>query len=93
MARIAHNIRSLTIAILQQSTMADESMLAAIHRVLQKASLPDLTELHLADVFAQTLVYGLFATRYTHNATSSFSWQSSISSTDPLLKDTFYALC
>src|SRR5437764_9758175 len=74
MAYIAHSIRDLTVATLGRGTAT--RALQELYEAFQKALLPDLTVAQFADLFAQTLAYGLFAARYIHSDDVPFNRQN-----------------
>src|SRR3989442_9465088 len=78
MAYIAHNIRDLAIVALEKGIAS--RTLRDLYEASQKALLPNLTVPQFADIFAQALVYGLFAARYTHTDAMAFSRQSAFRS-------------
>jgi predicted helicase len=74
MARYAQSIRVTIYNILQTDSskrMFDE--LTALHSKLQQELLPDLSKSDFADMYAQTIVYGLFIARYNDKALKEFS--------------------
>jgi predicted helicase len=74
MARYAQSIRVTIYNILQTDSskrMFDE--LTALHLKLQQELLPDLSKSDFADMYAQTIVYGLFIARYNDKALKEFS--------------------
>lgn len=64
MAAFAHLIRDLTVTAFAKGRAS--SMLADLRRAFEQVLLPDLTIETFADMFAQTLTYGLFAARVNH---------------------------
>src|SRR5258708_17984024 len=61
----------------------------------EEVSNADLTELQFADMFAQTLAYGLFAARYNHTEPARFQLQhvtSAIPGTTAFLQQLFASL-
>jgi len=57
--------------------------------------LPDLSVPEFADMFAQTLAYGLFAARYNHHGSAPFQRlgaASEIPKTNPFLRDLFHTM-
>jgi predicted helicase len=73
MARTAHMVRDIAIATLhsdEPETRTARQELSDLHEAFKKTLLPDLSEEDFADMFAQTLAYGLFAARYNHSGPS-----------------------
>jgi len=64
MARITHMIRAIIIDAFEQKFVSDN--LRELYTTFQEVLLPDLKASEFADIFAQTMVYGLFAARYNH---------------------------
>jgi predicted helicase len=52
---------------------AEEDTLTGQLKVFKEILIPDLTESHFADIYAQTLAYGLFAARLNQSNTQQFS--------------------
>jgi hypothetical protein len=64
MARLAHMIRDIIIEAFEEREASD--VLGDLYRSFKEVLLPELTAPEFADMFAQTLAYGLFAARYNH---------------------------
>src|SRR5260221_8504522 len=90
MARTAHMIRDLTLAAFAagQASVTLKDLYAAFREIL----IPDLSEAGFADMFAQTLAYGLFAARNNHTGPDPFRRQDAareIPRTNPFLRKLF----
>jgi hypothetical protein len=70
MAQLAHMICDSIINTFQQKLASDN--LRDLYAAFQEALLPDLKVSEFADMFAQTIVYGLFAARFNHAQTRPF---------------------
>ena len=96
MARLTHLIRTVTLDVLVKEKAS--STLKGLLRSFRKTILPDLTHDDFADMYAQTLAYGLFAARVNHEQTKSagsFTRQAAshyIPSSNPLLQSLFHSL-
>ena len=97
MARIARLIRGNIRRALAAEDLTDEKpdplhdQLASFREVL----LHDLTEEQFADMYAQTICYGLFAARCNARGTASFTRDSAarlVPKTNPFLQKTFYQM-
>jgi len=91
MARLTHFIRDMIVtAFGRESTSAT---LRDLHKAFEKALIPDLPIPQFADMFAQTLAYGLFAARVNHHGPrGSFKRlgaASEIPKTNPFLRQLF----
>lgn len=64
MARLTHFIRDIIVTAFD--TDATSPTLADLHKAFEKTLIPDLPIAQFADMFAQTLAYGLFAARVNH---------------------------
>lgn len=64
MARLAHFIRDMIVADFKKETAS--ATLRDLHEAFERALIPDLPISQFADMFAQTLAYGLFAARVNH---------------------------
>ena len=75
MAEYARTIKTIIYNILQSSNakVLMFSELNALFSKLQHDLLPDLTIKEFADMYAQTIVYGLFIARYNDNSLKTFS--------------------
>lgn len=66
--------------------------LIKMYEVIKKNLIHDITHIHFADMYAQTLVYGLFVARYHDNSLSTFSRQEArdlIPASNPFLQHFF----
>src|SRR6266849_4320408 len=87
---LAHKIRDLTITVFENGTVSAtmRDLFASFKQVLAT----DLTASQFADMFAQTLTYGLFAAHFNHAVRLSSESQyihSAIPNTDPFLQKLF----
>jgi Type ISP C-terminal specificity domain/N-6 DNA Methylase len=64
MARLTHFIRDMIVAAFEGGRAS--ATLRDLHEAFKKALIPDLQTSQFADMFAQTLAYGLFAARVNH---------------------------
>jgi predicted helicase len=90
MARLAHMTRDIIVGAFKQKEASDN--LKDLYTAFQQVLLPELTESEFADMFAQTLVYGLFAARYNHTGRKPFSRSDAakeIPRTNPFLRRLF----
>ena len=90
MARLAHMIRDITITAFEQREASD--MLTGLYEAFKAVLLPDLPPAQFADMFAQTLAYGLFAARYNHKGSTLFNRRDAateIPRTNPFLRKLF----
>ena len=90
MARLAHMIRDIIIDAFEQQAASDE--LKDLYSAFKDVLLPDLTGAEFADMFAQTLAYGLFAARYNHRGAKAFNRNDAakeIPRTNPFLRRLF----
>ncbi|MGA9048273.1 MAG: type ISP restriction/modification enzyme [Dehalococcoidia bacterium] len=90
MARLAHFIRVEIVNVLT-STSQNDSLLSQLS-AFRESLIPDLDEAKFADMYAQTITYGLFAGRCSDPSSTSFSrFQASelIPKTNPFLRKTF----
>jgi predicted helicase len=90
MARLAHLIRDVIINAFREKEASDN--LQDLYRAFQETLLPELSEAEFADMFAQTLSYGLFAARYNHTNRKPFSRTDAtkeIPRTNPFLRKLF----
>ena len=65
MARLTHFIRDMIVTAFEGK--AASATLRDLHGAFEKALIPDLPIPQFADMFAQTLAYGLFAARVNHH--------------------------
>jgi predicted helicase len=90
MARLAHMIRDIIVNAFQAKEASDN--LRDLYSAFQETLLPELSESEFADMFAQTLAYGLFAARYNHTGRKPFSRNDAtkeIPRTNPFLRKLF----
>ena len=76
MAEYAKSIKTIVYNILHSGNIKSISMfneLNALYLKLQHDLLPDLTIKEFSDMYAQTIVYGLFIARYNDNSLKTFS--------------------
>ncbi len=90
MARLAHMIRNLTV-----NAFAKEAEGGSLHNQLaafRDNLIPDLSVEQFADMYAQTITYGLFAARCTNSAGKDFTRQNAaylLPKTNPFLRKLF----
>lgn len=92
MARLTRLVHGMVREILARNEASDT--LKGLLSAFRDTILPSLKEDEFADMYAQTLAYGLFAARVAHKGTS-FTRQDaarSIPKTNPLLQKLFYTL-
>ena len=91
MARLTHFIRDMIVKAFENQ--AASATLRDLHQAFKKALIPDLPTPQFADMFAQTLAYGLFAARCNHHGRrGSFKRlgaASEIPKTNPFLRQLF----
>ncbi len=90
MARLAHMIRDVTVAAFEQDEASDT--LNGLYEAFKSVLIPDLPTIQFADMFAQTLAYGLFAARYNHHGSELFNRRDAareIPRTNPFLRKLF----
>ncbi|MCL5006326.1 MAG: DNA methyltransferase [Acidobacteria bacterium] len=91
MARLTHFIRDMIISAFENKSAS--ATLRDLHGAFEKALIPDLPIAQFADMFAQTLAYGLFAARVNHHGPrGSFKRlgaASEIPKTNPFLRQLF----
>lgn len=90
MAHLAHNVRQVILGSLEADSTS--SSLKDLRGAMAKALIPDLTDTQFADIFAQTIAYGLFAARANHRGSDRFKRlgaASEIPKTNPLLRQLF----
>ncbi|MGH2504894.1 MAG: N-6 DNA methylase, partial [Ktedonobacterales bacterium] len=102
MARLAHMIRNVALETLRSADKPDAEQvksareeLADLYQTFKDTLLPDLTDESFADMFAQTLAYGLFAARYNHSGSQPFSRRDAareIPRSNPFLRRLFAAI-
>ena len=90
MARLTHMIRDITIQAFDEREASDT--LKGLYEAFKTVLLPDLPTTEFADMFAQTLAYGLFAARYNHKGKELFNRSDAakeIPRTNPFLRKLF----
>jgi len=91
MARLTHFIRDMIVSAFEGKVAS--ATLRDLHGAFEKALIPDLPIPQFADMFAQTLAYGLFAARVNHRGSvGSFKRlgaASEIPKTNPFLRQLF----
>ncbi len=90
MARLTHMIRDITIKAFEKREASDT--LKGLYEAFKTVLLPDLPTAEFADMFAQTLAYGLFAARYNHHGKQPFNRGDAareIPRTNPFLRKLF----
>lgn len=90
MARLTHMIRDITIQAFEKREASDT--LKGLYEAFKTVLLPDLPTEEFADMFAQTLAYGLFAARYNHHGKQPFNRSDAakeIPRTNPFLRKLF----
>ena len=90
MARLAHMIRDVIIQALEKKEASDT--LRGLMKAFETVLLPGLSDAEFADMFAQTLAYGLFAARYNHHGNKPFNRYDAsreIPRTNPFLRRLF----
>src|SRR6266487_89888 len=90
MARLAHMIRDVPVAAFEQDEASDT--LNGLYEAFKSVLIPDLPTIQFADMFAQTLAYGLFAARYNHHGSELFNRRDAareIPRTNPFLRKLF----
>ncbi|GCF08385.1 type ISP restriction/modification enzyme [Dictyobacter arantiisoli] len=93
MARLAHMIRDIIIDAFDKKQASDN--IKDLYTTFQNLLIPDLTTNAFADMFAQTIAYGLFAARYNHTGNAAFTRRdaaSEIPRTNPFLRKFFGAI-
>ncbi|HZO99007.1 MAG TPA: type ISP restriction/modification enzyme, partial [Terriglobia bacterium] len=105
MARLTHFIRDMIVAAFggagvssvtnhgQDAHATASAILRDLHKAFEKALIPDLPIPQFADMFAQTLAYGLFAARVNHHGPKGsfrrLGAASEIPKTNPFLRQLF----
>lgn len=93
MARLTHMIRDVIVNAFKEKEVSDN--LQDLYDSFKEVLLPDLGEVEFADMFAQTLAYGLFAARYNHSSKRFFTRAEAakeIPRTNPFLRKLFGAI-
>ncbi len=90
-ARLAHLIRDMIVTAFGQKSAS--ATLRDLHGAFEKALIPDLPIAQFADMFAQTLAYGLFAARCNHRGPAGsfrrLGAAQEIPKTNPFLRQLF----
>ncbi len=91
MARLTHLIRDIIVAAFEKQSAS--TTLQDLHKAFEKALIPDLPIPQFADMYAQTLAYGLFAARCNHwgprGSFKRLGAASEIPKTNPFLRKLF----
>jgi predicted helicase len=90
MARLTRMIRDTVVKVFDEGEAP--AALRDLHQAFQEVLIPNLSVPYFADMFAQTLAYGLFAARYNHNGAEPFRRQDAtreIPKTNPFLRKLF----
>ena len=91
MARLTHFIRDMIVRAFENKSASQT--LTDLRAAFEKALIPDLKDTDFADMFAQTLAYGLFAARVNHKGPSGsfkrLGAASEIPKTNPFLRKLF----
>ena len=90
LARLTHLIRGVIVQSLAGDDASD--LLRDLRQAFEQTLVPDQTPAEFADMFAQTLAYGLFAARCNHTAATPFqrlSAAAEIPKTNPFLRRLF----
>lgn len=91
MARLTHFIRDMIVTAFENNSAS--ATLRDLHGAFEKALIPDLPIPQFADMFAQTLAYGLFAARVNHlgprGSFKRLGAASEIPKTNPFLRQLF----
>lgn len=92
---LARRTRQLRYALLSALRHDKDSSLINLHRAFSEVLLPDLSYEEFADLYAQTLAYGLFAARLTHPQQRPFVRalaSALIPQTNPFLRRLFHQI-
>jgi predicted helicase len=90
MARLAHMIRELIIKAFEKET--ESGSLHAQYSAFRESLIPDLSTEQFADMYAQTIAYGLFAAKCTNPEGKDFTRQNAaylLPKTNPFLRKLF----
>jgi hypothetical protein len=90
MARLTHLIRDMVVAALETKSASQTT--SELRTAFSEVLLPDLSHDDFADMFAQTLAYGLFAARANHTSAKPFTRADAakeIPHTNPFLRRLF----
>jgi|SRR5579863_87538 len=92
MAGMTRNLRDLIIGTFAQGSDSDKKWLQSWLTAFQEVLIPDLDEKQFADMFAQTLAYGLFAAKVHSGSGKDFSRDTAarcLPKTNPFLRKLF----
>jgi predicted helicase len=92
MAQMTRNVRDPIVATFEHGSASDKGWLENWLTAFREVLIPDLDEKQFADMFAQTLAYGLFAARVNSPAGKSFSREMAafcLPKTNPFLRKLF----
>ncbi len=92
MAGKARRIRDNVKKYLEDESNPKNGNLIGVYNVIKKLLLADLDKQKFADMYAQTLVYGLFVARYYDKSTNNFSRQEArdlVPASNPFLREFF----
>jgi hypothetical protein len=90
MARLTHMIRDIVVSAFDAGSQSKD--LTGLYETFKKVLIPDLSVSDFADMFAQTMAYGLFAARVRHSGPQPFTRRDAaaeIPRTNPLLRKLF----
>jgi len=93
LARLTHLVRDVIVQAFQNKTASPT--LRGLHDAFAEVLIPDLLDEAFADMFSQTIAYGLFAARVNHNGPGRFRRQDAaalIPKTNPFLRKLFGAI-
>ena len=93
LARLTHLIRDVIVQAFQNKTAS--TTLRGLHEAFAEVLIPDLSAEAFADMFSQTMAYGLFAARVNHNGPARFRRQDAaalIPKTNPFLRKLFASI-
>jgi hypothetical protein len=93
LARLTHLIRDVVVQAFE--TNSASATLRGLHEAFSEVLIPDLSTEAFADMFSQTIAYGLFAARLNHAGPSPFRRQDAaalIPKTNPFLRKLFAAI-
>jgi len=93
LARLTHLIRDVIVQAFQNKTASPT--LRGLHEAFAEVLIPDLSAEAFADMFSQTIAYGLFAARVNHNGPGRFRRQDAaalIPKTNPFLRKLFASI-
>jgi type I restriction-modification system DNA methylase subunit len=92
MAGKARRIRDNVFRFLEDPNVKKNENLLDIYNVIKKQLLPEIDHKKFADLYAQTLVYGLFVARYNDTTSENFTRQEArdlVPQTNPFLRHFF----